>query len=178
MAMQHVNSVITQNAYVVRDIEESMRTWIDVMGVGPFFLLPHIQLTNVDYRGTPIDLDITAAVAFAGPVQIELIEQHNSGPSAYRDVVPEGEEGFHHVCIYPDDYDAVLADYVSKGMPVATQGTVASSGLRFCYIDARPKLNCMMELVDAPDGSGLWAPLREATDNWDGKTDPIRVMAL
>ena len=61
--MQHVNSILTQNAYVIRDIEESMHRWIDTMGVGPFFLLDHIKLKDVMYRGAPIDLDISAAVA-------------------------------------------------------------------------------------------------------------------
>jgi len=37
----------------------------------------------------------------------------------------------------------------------------------------------MVELVDAPEGGSIvWAALREATDNWDGKTDPIRTMGL
>ena len=142
-----------------------MHQWMDTMGIGPFFLLPHIPLTDVTYRGGAIDLDMSAAVALSGNVQIELIEQHNSGPSAYRDVVPEGEEGFHHMCIYPDDYDKTMADYEARGMPVAMSGRVASSGMRFCYVDARSNLNCMMELVDNPGGtSTLWAPLRQATD--------------
>ena len=178
--MQHVNAVLTQNAYIVRDIEASMHQWINTMGVGPFFLLDHIQLKDVIYRGAPIDLDISAAIAFSGSVQIELIQQFNDGPSAYRDVVPQGQEGFHHMCIYPDDYDKVLAEYEAAGMPLAMAGKVASSDARFCYMDARANLNCMMELVDVPEGgaSALWAPLRQATDEWDGKTDPIRLMEL
>ncbi len=176
---QHVNSILTQNAYVVRDIEASMQAWIETMGIGPFFLLPHIKLTDMQYRGTPIEIDMSAAVAFSGSVQIELIEQHSSGPSAYRDVVPEGEEGFHHICLYPDDYDAVVAQYAAKDMPVSMDGKVASSGARFCYMDARPQLNCMVELVDFPGGaSALWQPLRDATEDWDGKTDQVRIMEL
>ena len=74
---------------------------------------------------------------------------------------------------------ATLADYEARGMPVAMSGRVASSGMRFSYVDARSNLNCMMELVDSPGGtSTLWAPLRQATDEWDGKTDPIRIMSL
>jgi hypothetical protein len=178
--MQHVNSVLTQNAYVVRDVQASMHQWINTMGIGPFFLLDHINLQNVEYRGTAIELDISAAIAFSGSVQIELIQQHSDGPSAYRDVVPEGSEGFHHICIYPEDYDRSLADYEAAGMPLAMKGEIASSGGRFCYMDARSNLNCMMELVDVPDGGAgaLWAPLRQATDEWDGKTDPIRLMDL
>jgi hypothetical protein len=177
--MQNTSSILTQNAYVVRDIEDAMNTWIEVMGVGPFFYMKHIPLADMKHRGNAIDLDISAAVAFSGSVQIELIQQHNSGPSAYRDVVPEGQDGFHHICLYPDSYDDLLAQYLAKGIPMSMEGKVASTGGRFCYVDAREKLNCMVEIVDVPaGGSAMWAPLRDATDNWDGKTDPIRVMEL
>jgi len=179
--MENPDNILTQNAYVVRDIQASMKAWINDFGIGPFFLMPHINLKNVMHRGIKIDLDISAAVALSGNVQIELIEQHNVGPSAYRDVVPTGREGFHHICLYPKDYDAIQADYVAKGMPIAMEGEVASNGTRFCYMDATARLNCMVELVDVPGGGGtstMWGPLREATENWDGVSDPIRVMEL
>ncbi len=177
---QHQNQVITQNAYVVRDIEEAVDRWRQFLNIGPVFVMPHIPLDSVTYRGTPAELDLTAAVAFAGHVQLEWIVQHNDAPSAYRDVVPAGEEGFHHICFYPDDYDAEVARYEALGCPIATSGAVSqANGRRFCYIDTRPQLNCMVELVDAPEGAGVvWEALREATDTWDGKTDPIREVAL
>jgi len=176
---QHQNQIITQNAYVVRDIDEAIDRWRRVLNIGPVFVMPHIPLHDVTYRGEKTELDLTAAVAFAGHVQLEWIVQHNDAPSAYRDVVPEGQEGFHHICVYPDDYDAELARYETMGFPVATSGVVSGMGRRFCYIDTRPVLNCMMELVDAPEGaSSAWQALREATDNWDGRTDPVRRVDL
>jgi catechol 2,3-dioxygenase-like lactoylglutathione lyase family enzyme len=177
---QHQNLVITQNAWVVDNLDEAIARFRKIMNIGPFFMIPKIGLSNVKYRGKPAELDISVAVAFAGHVQLELIEQHNDGPSAYRDAVPKGQEGYHHICFYPDDYDAELARYIAMGYEVATSGEVASANnRRFCYIDTRKDLNCMVELVDAPEGgSVVWAALREATDNWDGKTDPIRIMGL
>jgi catechol 2,3-dioxygenase-like lactoylglutathione lyase family enzyme len=177
---QHQNQVMTQNAWVVRDLEEAIDRFRRMMGIGPFFVIPKIGLQNVKYRGRPAELDISVAVAFAGHMQLELIEQHNDAPSAYRDAVPKGQDGYHHVCFYPDDYDAELARYLAMGFEVATSGEVASAnGRRFCYIDTRPALNCMVELVDAPEGASVvWKALREATDGWDGKTDPIRVVGL
>lgn len=178
--LQHQNQIITQNAYVVRDMDEAIARWRKVVNIGPVFVMSHISLHAVTYRGEAAELDITAAVAFAGHVQLEFIVQHNDAPSAYRDVVPAGQEGFHHICFYPDDYDAELARYEAMGFPVATSGRVGSAdGMRFCYVDTRSSLNCMVELVDAPDGAGpMWATLREATDNWDGKTDPVRQFTL
>ncbi|MEN3976615.1 VOC family protein [Emcibacter sp. SYSU 3D8] len=177
---QHQNLVITQNAWVVRDLDQAIARFTRTMKVGPWFMIPKIALNTVMYRGKPAELDISVAVAFAGHVQLELIEQHNDSPSAYRDTVPKGQDGYHHICFYPDDYDAELARYMSMGYEVATSGQVTSANdRRFCYIDTRKDLNCMVELVDAPEGgSVVWAALREATDNWDGRTDPIRTMGL
>ena len=173
------NNTLTQNCYVVRDIGESMKFWMETFDIGPFFLLPHLALDDVTHRGAPAELDISAALAFSGNVQIELIEQHNDGPSAYRDVVPKGEEGFHHICLYPDDYEGFIAKYEDMGCPIAGSGALTANGTRFVYMDARERLNCMVELVDAPGGSGaLWGPMLEATDTWDGVTDPIRTITL
>ncbi|MGE0667895.1 MAG: VOC family protein [Sphingomonadales bacterium] len=177
---QHQNLVITQNAWVVADLDRAIERFSRIMRVGPWFKIPKIGLNNVMYRGRPADLDISVAVAFAGHVQLELIEQHNDGPSAYRDAVPKGQEGYHHICFYPDDYDAELARYRAMGYEVATSGQVTSANnRRFCYIDTRKDLNCMVELVDAPEGGAVvWQAMRKATDAWDGKTDPVRMMGL
>lgn len=177
---QHQNLVITQNAWVVRDLDEAIARFTGIMKLGPWFKIPKIGLNNVKYRGQPAALDISVAVAFAGHVQLELIEQHNDGPSAYRDAVPKGQDGYHHICFYPDDYDAELARYTAMGYQVATSGEVTSANnRRFCYIDTRKDLNCMVELVDAPEGgAAVWKAMREATDAWDGKTDPVRTMGL
>ncbi|MBI1181905.1 MAG: hypothetical protein GC201_15275 [Alphaproteobacteria bacterium] len=177
---QHQDLIITQNAWVVRDLHEAIDRFRRIMNIGPFFVIPKIGLNNVQYRGKPAELDISVAVAFAGHVQLELIEQHNDGPSAYRDAVPKGKEGYHHVCFYPEDYDAELARYRAMGYEVATSGEVASANnRRFCYIDTRDALDCMVELVDAPEGAGVvWQALREETDKWDGKSDPVRVISL
>lgn len=173
------NNTLNQNCYVVRDLEESMHYWMDALGIGPFFHLPHIGLSNIIHRGAPAALDISAAVAFSGNIQIELIVQHNDGPSPYRDVVAAGEEGFHHICLYPDDYAGFISKYEAMGCPVAGGATITSTGTEFVYMDARERLNCMVELVDLPsDGGQIWAPMIEATDAWDGVTDPIRVMQL
>lgn len=176
---QHQNSVLTQNAYVVRDIHDAMNRWIDNFGVGPFFYFPQIEIVDAVYRGAPSELEISIGLAYSGDVQIELIEQHTEGPSAYRDVVPKGQEGFHHICTYPDDYHAEIKRFEALGYEVAGSGKIGAPRIPFCYLDTRERLNCMIELVEMPEGMGdLWVSLKDTTANWDGKTDPIREMEL
>jgi len=98
-----------QNAWVVDDLQAAMRRWTETCGVGPFFLLEHVAMQDVTYRGQPATIDCSIALAQAGRTQIELIEQHCDQPSVYRDLVPRGQTRFHHVATFANDYDRELA---------------------------------------------------------------------
>ena len=50
------------------------------------------------YRGTASGVNVQVAIAQAGPVQIELIKQHCDRASVYRDLIEQGESGFHQLC--------------------------------------------------------------------------------
>ena len=107
---------VFQNAWVVKDIEIACLRWADEMGVGPFFLneYPTGTFSDVTYRGEPADLAMKVAIAQAGPVQIELIEPITE-QCAYRDSVPKGSEGFHHMCVWTLDFDADRSYFESFG---------------------------------------------------------------
>ena len=126
---------VFQNAWVVPDLEAAIGRWVDQLGVGPFYVMVQDRLTEVTYRGEPSELSMRVALAQAGPVQVELIEQTSDAPSAYRDSVPAGEMGFHHLCVWTHDIDADAEYFDSLGYPAATLGR---SGARFGYFDTRP----------------------------------------
>ena len=95
--MSRLFGPVIQLGYVVPDIQIALKHWIDVIGVGPFFLFEHMHPPEAEYRGNPTDVDISAAFSYSGEQQIELIVQHNSAPSVYADFLashPEG--GLHH----------------------------------------------------------------------------------
>ena len=75
---------------------------------------------------------VSRFAALPGGVQIELIQQHCDRPSAYRDTIAKGAQGFHHFCIYTDDYDACRQRYVDQGFAVAIDGKFGA--MRFCYV--------------------------------------------
>jgi hypothetical protein len=41
---------IVQMCWVVDDMESAALRWIETVGAGPFFLVPHIQLDDLTYR--------------------------------------------------------------------------------------------------------------------------------
>lgn len=170
-----VSHDFVQQAWVVNDLQSAMRHWIEVCGVGPFFVLEHPQLGDLRYRGHASTCDFSAGVAQAGRTQIELIVQHCYTPSVYRDFVPKGTEAFHHMAVICSDYDAEVAHYVARGAPVITSGIFGD--LRFCYVDATSTVGFVVELLeDLPTIHSFFGMVADAAVNWDG-SNPIRPVA-
>ena len=163
---------VFQNAWVVDDVEAACMKWVNEMGVGPFFLTDYTtQFEEISYRGEPSELRMTVALAQAGPVQIELI-QPNMERCAYRDSVPAGTVGFHHVCVWTHDIDADTAYFESLGYPTANRGRAGPT--QFAYYDTRALMGCMLEVVTRHAAvEERFAQIARAAEGWDGR-DPIR----
>jgi hypothetical protein len=167
-----VNRKVIQASWVVDDVERMAREWVRTTGIGPFFVFAHIPVEEGSYRGQPRALDFSVAIAQAGDVQIELVAQHDDGPSAYRDLIAAGHRGFHHIALYCEDYDRDLGAYTERGFVPAFSG--AFSGKRFCYIDTSASIGCMVELIeDSPVQKEFFATIAAAARDWDGR-DPVR----
>jgi catechol 2,3-dioxygenase-like lactoylglutathione lyase family enzyme len=172
MLQPMMNHKVVQLAYVVNDIHEAADRWIKTFGVGPFYILDRPDVGNPLYRGRPQKVQFSAALAQAGDVHIELIEQHCDSPSCYRDLFPKGREGFHHVAVIVEDYEKEVARYEAAGFPVASSGEFGP--LKFCYVDTSRTMNCMVEVLqNLPFIHNYFVRIREAAERWDGR-DPIR----
>lgn len=164
---------IIQIAWVVPDLEAAAWRWHRTMGIGPFLVNRHITIGNPLYRGQPQATDFSTAIAQAGPVQIELVEQHDDTPSCYRDTVPRGSEAMHHVAIMVADYAAALASYTAQGFAVASEGEFGD--VRFAYVDSSPSIGHMIEILeDKPGIQRFFGAVRRAAEGWDG--DPATLL--
>jgi len=168
---------IVQYAYVVPDLDEGVRHWVEVMGAGPFFVSRNHRGRDHTYRGVPDAAVFSYAFGQAGPVQIQLIQCMDDSPSVYRDMYGPGDGGFHHVaCLVPaDDMPAEVQRFVDAGFEVAS---TLHSYVPVAYLDCRSALDCFVELHGLNgDVEELFREIREAHEEWDGVTDPIRVRA-
>ncbi|ANU08422.1 VOC family protein [Paraurantiacibacter namhicola] len=164
-----------QVAYHVADIDEAMPRFAQLMGIGPFLLRRHIGLDPVSYRGKPSALDISAAHAQAGPVQIELVMQHCGNPSAFRDMFGPDEEGVHHVALFPENYDAMLAHYLALGHEVSTE-LVTPEKRGAAYVDTVAALGHMVEVYRVNQSlHDFYRAVADAAREWDGNTIAIEV---
>src|SRR5258708_5759415 len=73
-----------QIGYVVDDLDDALAYWVDVVGIAPFFVYRDFELRECFYEGEAITQVISVAFGQAGPVQVELIEQHGDTKAAPR----------------------------------------------------------------------------------------------
>lgn len=162
---------ILQHAYVVPDLDAAIHHWHRTLGVGPFLINRNLKISDPLYRGRPRAVAFSTAVAQSGGIQIELVEQHDDGPSAFRDTVPAGGTGFHHVAIIAEDFDATLREHV--GVEVAAEGRFGD--IRFVYLDTSATLGAMLEILeDRPAIRAFFGAIRKANERWNG--DPATLI--
>jgi hypothetical protein len=167
------NKNYMQMCWVVPDLNVAIAHWLRSTGAGPFFLFENVHFDNSNYRGTPMDVaPHRAAIGQHGDMQIELISPLGDNPGIWRDVVPAGKAGFHHVGLYCTAYEAERAEYLRTGAEMAFEGLMM--GAKTCYIDTTKTLGFMTELITAnPVAEMVFGNFRKAAEGWDGK-DPIR----
>lgn len=162
-----------QLGFVVDDLLGQASRWVEVHGVGPFFVMPRFQVPCT-YRGNRTEIDMQIAVSQAGPVEIELIKQYCDRPSVYRDVFGESGSGFHQLCTATRDYDGKKAHYESLGYELATEFDVR--GQRVAYFDTFADFGFYTEFAeDVPGFLERLARNSATCAQWDG-TDPIRIL--
>ena len=156
-----------QVAYATDDVHAAARWWVD-RGVGPFFVLEHITLTDVEIDGSPATFDHSSAYAQWGSIMVELIHQHDPGPDP---VV--GSTGIHHVASFVDDFDAARAGLANDGFPCRLMARTAG-GQAFAFHDARPTMGHLLEIYERTERlAAFYAMVRDAADGWTGN-EPVR----
>lgn len=169
---QKVGQVI-QMAYVVEDIHAAINWWIRDVGAGPWFLLDHFLGEGQLYRGAPSEADVAIAMAFAGHMQIELIQPLDDHPSVYRDVIAKRGFGFHHIGLCVADVDATIPTYAARGYSLAFHAAVPTGGA-VAYMDDGRNDPGLVELIPATTGMDeTFTRFWRASVDWDGG-DPVR----
>jgi hypothetical protein len=162
-----------QVAYHVSDPEAAAVRCARDFGWGPFFLMEHIPLERSLYRGAPAEFDHTSAYGQAGELMVELITQHNDGPSALRDLFGPGESGVHHVACFVTDLPAELQRYREQHVEIALEART-KTGVDFAMVDVSASLGHMLELYEPnEDLRRFYAHVRQCAAGWDGDR-PVR----
>jgi hypothetical protein len=166
-----------QLGFLVDDVLAAAATWAEVYGVGPFHVLPVADQTAT-YRGEPTTVTVQVAVAQAGPVQIELFQQHCDRPSIFQDWHRGRVSGLHQLCTVTRDYDGKRAHYEALGYELAYEltGDHPRRRYRVAYFDTAADFGFYTEVVEETPGFLAQLEIISKTcATWDG-TDPVRLL--
>ncbi|MGN8080855.1 MULTISPECIES: VOC family protein [Variovorax] len=157
---------IMQVAYLVEDIDKAMARWA-AMGVGPFFVGRHLKYAVQTHRGEDISADISAAFAYVGDLQIELMQQHNDAPSSLTEFKSVHGFGSHHLGILSKDIDADAAALVERGLKPISRW-VSAIGVETRFFEAELDGGSVIELIQSsPAVEDGFAQMKAASAAWD-----------
>ncbi len=159
-----------QLGFAVDDIVAAAARWATVHGVGPFHITPIVEMQAIVAGGDVAPVSLQVGLAQAGPVQIELIQQHCDRPSIYRDWTTP----FHQLATVTSDFDGKLRHLQDCGYEVA--GEVKSGDIRVAYVDTSADFGFFTEVVSmSPVFVARWEQISKTCATWDG-SDPVRLM--
>lgn len=140
-----------QVAFVVEDLDASVRQWADVLRVGPWavWTLNPAVLNDSIYLGEPAHFSFRHALAWSGSVQIELI-QPLTGPSIFADQLADRGAGMHHVGRLVEDHAAESNALMRAGYtPLQSARFGESADGQFAYFSS-PCGDVIVELIRVP----------------------------
>lgn len=162
-----------QLGHVVDDVLAAASVWASTFGIGPFHVLP-VMKQRLNYKGEIRSVRIQVAVAQAGPMQIELIQQHCGTPSLFQEWRNNGVSAFHQIATVTDDYDMKKAHFEALGYEVVAESDAGR--FRVAYVDTSADFGFYTEVVE--NHPGFLTRLRAISDTcacWNG-VDPVRIM--
>jgi len=143
-------SELFQVGVVVRDLENSMRHYESILGIGPWEVV-EVDSSSADmtYHGKPVQHRFTAAITTLGSMQLELL-QPVEGDNIYGDFLKEHGEGIHHLGhVRVDNVDEAVQTLETEGFPCIQGGR--SPYHNWAYVDMTTALGCIIELSSGVD---------------------------
>jgi catechol 2,3-dioxygenase-like lactoylglutathione lyase family enzyme len=149
-----------QVAFIVRDLDAAMRTYVEQYGIGPWKVF-HFDETNAADTvkdDQPATYAMRIAIADVGRVQWELIEPLDD-KSHYADFLAEKGEGIHHLQMAVSNYDDAVAELRGRGHRVLVGGKF--DGTDLVYLGTQDEIGVITEIVDrdSPNGGADHEPI-------------------
>ena len=143
---------VLQVGVVVRNLDEAVKKYEDIYGIGPWAInvLDSSNVNDMTVHGKRQDFAIRVGFAFVGNTQWELIEPLDD-KSIYAEFLNEHGEGLHHVAFGVENHDETVGYLGEKGVHIIQSGT-STEGFTFTYLNTREGLYCLSEIYKMGKG--------------------------
>lgn len=168
-------------AFVVPDIDAAIERLLQ-SGIGPVFTMRRIRVP-ARYRGARSDPLFSAAFAYSGGLQIELLCQHDETPSAYLEYIQRNPGGgMHHSAYFCDGFDAVLGEAADRGQTfdIVQEFIDPISGDAYeIYVEPRGQSDPLLaQLMIKGPMEPFFAEMERVAATWDGSEPERNALAL
>jgi Glyoxalase/Bleomycin resistance protein/Dioxygenase superfamily len=161
-------------AYVVDDIEATVKQMVDQLGAGPFFLVERVPLENVLSQGEPAEFVHNSAFGQSGGSAIELIDAVSLAPERVEKRFAAPHPRIHHFgyAVPEAEVAGLRSSLDERGLPEylsSELGEVAST-----LHDGSVALGHDIEIhVDSEALRDFFGMVRGGAEGWDG-SEPLR----
>ncbi len=146
-------SSVDQVAVVVRDLDASMKRYVEEFGIGPWrvYTFSPDWIEGMTFRGQEQGYSMRLALADVGGMMYELIEPVQ-GPNSYQEFLDEHGEGLHHLGYFVDDLDVAIKEMESKGYgPLQSGRGIGTKGEGgYAYFETESALGHIVEAIEMP----------------------------
>lgn len=162
---------VIQAGHVVEDIDAAIVSFAATLQIGPWYRFRTSQPRKGSlYRGREVNHDLSIALAFHGSMMLELIQQHDDGPSVFREGVARTGWGLHHWGIGTRRFDERVAEQVASGKEMLYTARTGRSA-RIAYFEGPTPLHAMVELIEITETSEtFYAGIAAQARSWNGKS--------
>ena len=149
-------SELFQVGIVVRDLEESMKRYKNILGIEPWQVVEiNPSIKDLIYRGKPSQHSFKAAFTMLGSLMVELL-QPLEGTGTCREFPDAHGEGLHHLGhARVDNLEETVRSLGKAGFPCietgATLGDPAAGYHKWAYVDTTAALDYILEFSSGLD---------------------------
>jgi hypothetical protein len=145
---------VTQIAWVVEDVEKSVRTFHALFGVGPwhFYRYGRPLLSMMRRNGKEVEYAMETAVANAGATRLEFIQPTEGDTIFHEFVRKHGYGKVHHFGLAVENMQEALRIVREGGINVTMEGSgygLDGDGY-FAFLDTEDLVGTTLELMERP----------------------------
>ena len=142
-----------QIGIVVRDLDATLRRYVDEYGIGPWqvFEVGPENAPDLCHDGEPIKGATRSAVTMIGSVMWEL-SQPLDEYGIFARFLREKGEGVHHIAVATPNFDGLIAEEERRGRTLPLSGSF--TGVEVAYLPTDRDLGVLIEVFKGMPGDG------------------------
>jgi methylmalonyl-CoA/ethylmalonyl-CoA epimerase len=140
-----------QIGIVVRDLDATLRRYVDDYGIGPWeiFEVNPGNATDLYHEGQPLEAATRSAVAMVGNVMWEVsqpLDEHG----IFARFLREKGEGVHHIAVATPNFRGVVEEHIQRGTTFPLSGSF--TGIEVAYLPTDRDLGVILEIFSGMPG--------------------------